>query len=634
MSILRFVVFVACLMLLALSGQAAEIHTAAHAGDLVRIEALCEQDPAQATSIDDRNCTPLHFAADGGHLAVVTFLLDHGADLESRDVDGDTPLHWAAVAGKNDVCRLLLDRGADLDARNHELFTPLLYAVRGNRHATAELLLDRGADIDAAMDYGRTPLLWVARETGDLPMARLLLQRGANVNAQDTFAATSLNLASWRGFETLVNLLLDHGARVDMGEGQNRQLLHNALYRGLSRLYAALIEAGIPVDIAGDANGGPLHLAAVGGSAEIVADLVARGADLDKADEYGWTPLHYAAAWGRTDVVVELLKHDLNEDARTLSGHSAFGLAERKGARDIVALLADRGVEEAPRRFSALSGPYFGQDLPPDRPELFAPDIVATCLGEHGNITFTPDGREAYWSAHTDVPDSGYVYGTIVWSRLENGRWTEPERAPFAVERGDDCPFVQPDGRRLFFLSRRPLADPEAPRGKENIWMVERSGDSWGLPHPVHCTVNAMPQHWQISVAANGNLYFSSRTGGASTRGIYVSRPVEGVYGRPEYLHLRGHTPFIAPDESYLITTEFGESGAHNMIYFRTATGGWDEPVDLTARFPWLGGLCPMVAMDERAFFFIADRTGENNIHWTGAAWLEQVREESYPKNR
>ena len=84
-------------------------------------------------------------------------------------------------------------------------------------------------------------------------------------------------------------------------------------------------------------------------------------------------------------------------------------------------------------------------------------------------MTFSPDGREAYGAGSSDLPDSGYSYGTLLCSRVVDGGWTPPRMAPFAAERhGDDVPFLSPDGRRLFFLSHRPLALGQ-PGGKENI---------------------------------------------------------------------------------------------------------------------------------------------------------------------
>ena len=44
--------------------------------------------------------TPLHFAAENGHLEVINELLEKGADMKARDDNMDTPVHKAAEAGQ------------------------------------------------------------------------------------------------------------------------------------------------------------------------------------------------------------------------------------------------------------------------------------------------------------------------------------------------------------------------------------------------------------------------------------------------------------------------------------------------------------------------------------------------------
>ncbi len=42
--------------------------------------------------LDSRAFTPLFFAAEAGHLEMIHFLLDEGADIEAKANDGATPL--------------------------------------------------------------------------------------------------------------------------------------------------------------------------------------------------------------------------------------------------------------------------------------------------------------------------------------------------------------------------------------------------------------------------------------------------------------------------------------------------------------------------------------------------------------
>lgn len=60
----------------------------------------------------------LYAAARNGHREVVEYLLDQGADVNTRGVFGATALQWAAFNGHPEVVELLLARGADPDLRD------------------------------------------------------------------------------------------------------------------------------------------------------------------------------------------------------------------------------------------------------------------------------------------------------------------------------------------------------------------------------------------------------------------------------------------------------------------------------------------------------------------------------------
>lgn len=134
--------------------------------------------------------TPLHHAAHNGHLALVKWLLENGADLHRRDAFyASTPLGWAQAGSKIDVITFLedLDLGIfdliNLDAKErieslldedstllertlrHELSdelkqhevswqTPLAYAAIRDKTDLVKLLLNRGANSDLQSESG------------------------------------------------------------------------------------------------------------------------------------------------------------------------------------------------------------------------------------------------------------------------------------------------------------------------------------------------------------------------------------------------------------------------------------------------------------------------------------------------
>jgi hypothetical protein len=96
------------------------IHAATY-GHLLLLEILCSigVNIHQASSRDFPS--PLHAAIQGVKLPVVKWLIQHGADCNTRYSDGKTPLFHAVTKGSLDVVRALVEEGgALLDVRDDE----------------------------------------------------------------------------------------------------------------------------------------------------------------------------------------------------------------------------------------------------------------------------------------------------------------------------------------------------------------------------------------------------------------------------------------------------------------------------------------------------------------------------------
>jgi len=92
-------------------------------------------------------------ATEAGDIVQMQALLAQGAEVNTRNAHGWTPLHVAAAGGDPAVITLLLQHGADIHAQSHIGTTALDNATtRGGRKAVIDLLLAHGARRNGAWD--------------------------------------------------------------------------------------------------------------------------------------------------------------------------------------------------------------------------------------------------------------------------------------------------------------------------------------------------------------------------------------------------------------------------------------------------------------------------------------------------
>jgi ankyrin repeat protein len=137
----------------------------------------------------------------------VRLLIHHGADVNVEDKYGEKPLHkvtcckYEAQEDGVGVAQLLLERGAVVNTRRMDGSTPLHIASFFGRVEIVRLLIAHNADVNAVDDLGKTPLHDVSRgvdesQENGIGVARLLLDHGADVNAKTRLGYTPLSLVS------------------------------------------------------------------------------------------------------------------------------------------------------------------------------------------------------------------------------------------------------------------------------------------------------------------------------------------------------------------------------------------------------------------------------------------------------
>ncbi|KAI8497126.1 Unconventional myosin-XVI [Branchiostoma belcheri] len=287
--------------------------------------------------------TALHLASRNGQTGVVELLIQHGADVGARDLNGRTAIHVASEDGQTGVVELLIQHGADLEARDKYDKTALRWASESGRTGVVELLIQHGADLEARRSENGSTALHMASWSGQTGVVELLIQHGTDVGARDKDGWTALHVASRRGRTGVAELLIQHGADLEARDKSGHTALHWASMHGYTGIVELLTQHGADVQARNDNGRTALHLASGDGYTGIVELLIQHGADMEGRDKNDRTALHVASGNGQTGVVELLIQHGADVGARDKDGMTALHLAS--GNPGIVKLLIQHGSD-------------------------------------------------------------------------------------------------------------------------------------------------------------------------------------------------------------------------------------------------------------------------------------------------
>ena len=329
----------------------------------------------------------LHAAASWeGNTETAEFLLDKGANINSRGVFGWSPLQLAAHRSNFEMAKCLVSRGAEIcneqacavasaaEGPSLELLQLLLDCSsetscvhstalhKGNNpktwHGSTEhlrVLIESAADVNAwgGEDHGYP--LHAACRYHNIDAIKLFISKGANVHAIDGKYGSTLQAAlipkatGWLDDHTLdiVKLLLENGVDVNAQGGDFGNALQaacNAPGDESTSVVPMLLNHGADVNSSGGVYGNALQ-AAAGADIWLYELLLSGGANVNaQGGKYG-TALQAAATSGKPDCVKLLL--DYGAEVNTQGGKygTALQAATASGQPDCVKLLLDHGAE-------------------------------------------------------------------------------------------------------------------------------------------------------------------------------------------------------------------------------------------------------------------------------------------------
>ncbi|RSL96842.1 hypothetical protein CDV31_013308 [Fusarium ambrosium] len=318
-----------------------EIMKAAERGDLDTIKILGEQGIIGSRYLSGRRGrTPLHAAAENGHLHVFRYLTGMGVDVNGKTKRLETALHKSVARRDLEITTFLcdlddislsedidrktaLDYAVSTDPFDKAIITQLLRKATPNVMQNALLLAIRSKrvmavrylaeNIDTQRFNGFEKPLEAAARIGHLPCLDALLSSGkANPSGRTSAGGPAFLAACGSGKLPVVQRLQALAVTTDLKDLNGNSPLHLATASGhediaLWILQKAANKADVNIRDKNIAGQTPLSYAALNGHETVVKLLLAtEGVEADSKATDGRTPLSYAAANGH-DTIVRLL---------------------------------------------------------------------------------------------------------------------------------------------------------------------------------------------------------------------------------------------------------------------------------------------------------------------------------------
>jgi len=227
------------------------------------------------------------------------------------------------------------------------------------------------------------------------------------------------------------------------------------------------------------------------------------------------------------------------------------------------------------------------------------------------DMAISPAGDELFFT----VLAQGSYFMSIVHCKKKGAGWTEPEMAFFSGQYSDLEPAYSPDGKKIFFVSNRPLKKGGALKDFD-IWYVENKSGQWSEPQSAGTVINSEADEFYPAVTKSGNIYYTAAYPDAKGKeDIYVSEWKDGAWQKPYSLSDSVNSKtyefnaYVSPDEDIILFSSQGREddmgGGDLYISVKDKNNNWRKAVHLPAPVNSPGlDYCPFISFDKKTFYF------------------------------
>lgn len=183
-------------------------------------------------------------------------------------------------------------------------------------------------------------------------------------------------------------------------------------------------------------------------------------------------------------------------------------------------------------------------------------------------VTLSPDRNLALWAVGNVFAGERLI---VLMAERRRGGWSEPVVAPFSGVYDDVDTVFSPDGRTVYFSSKRPLQPGGQPLEFFDLWKVSyHPVHGFGEPRHLGGGPNSASDELYPSIDRRGNLYFGSNRDNEQWDVWRSPRLRDGRFGPAVKLGTAVNTaeyweynPEISPDGKTLLFASLSRPGGY-----------------------------------------------------------------------
>ena len=201
--------------------------------------------------------------------------------------------------------------------------------------------------------------------------------------------------------------------------------------------------------------------------------------------------------------------------------------------------------------------------------EIFGEGVISLPRNHwESRLALSPDRTLALWTTGNGFAGEPLV---VQMSEYRRGAWSEPMVAPFSGVYDDVDTVFSPDGKTIYFSSKRPLRKGAQALEFFDLWKMDYDGKrGFGEPQHLGAGPNGPADELYPSIDRQGNLYFGSNRDGEKWDVWRSVRRFDGGFGPATKLGTAVNTaeywefnPEISPDGKTLLFVSLSRRGGY-----------------------------------------------------------------------